>query len=494
MKFTALLFASLAILFFIPGFARGQVETIEDQLERSAEALELNNDYSDLAADQAEHPGRAVKINSACETDLGSIPFLTPNQRNALLDHIRAYGDILSIFELQSVKGFDSVLIRKIEPYISLSSSSRIPPPTPGNLARFGHHNLLIRYEQNFPKAVGFRSDDSARGCHPDNFYRGTPQRYYFRYSYTWFDRIKIGFSGEKDPGEQFFRGGQSCGMDFYTGYLSLNELGILKNLTIGNFKVSFGQGLTLGSGLSIGAVPGFSMNPTTTRGIRPSSGLNEGAYFRGIAATIKIKPFEFSVFASYHPRDATVTHPDSVSNPGAEVSSFVTTGYHRSGQELSKRNKLTELVCGGNISFTKSPSQQLGFRIGVTGVFVHYSARLAPSIVPYNRNRFTGNENYNFGLDYQLRYHGLYLFGEISRSKNGGTGLITGASVSFDSRVSLTAIYRCYQAACSNLNSTAFFQNGVNSIELGLRAAIPASLLPNLSGSGDLDSFTFPS
>jgi hypothetical protein len=227
--------------------------------------------------------------------------------------------------------------------------------------------------------------------------------------------------------------------------------------------------------------------------GIRPSLGMSEGSYLRGLSATIKIKRVEISGFASYHPRDATVSLYDTASAVAEEVSSLNGTGYHRTTLELAKRNALTELVCGGNVSFSMAPNQQFGFKIGLTGIYYHYSAAVIPRIYPYSQFGFRGRENFNTGLDVQLRYRGLYLFGEAGRSANGGLAMVAGTSFSPDPRVSLTIIYRNYAALYQNLFSNAFGQNSLNSNERGVYAALNAAIHPKINLSGYIDLFSFP-
>jgi hypothetical protein len=465
----------------------------DDQIEKSAEALELDHDYSDLVEDIIDLTAKPVNLNNAKEDELNSIPFLTPAQRKDLFNFVTTYGEVLSIYELQSIPGFDTVLIQNIRPFISISPPSHTPPPTPKNLCRFGHHDLLMRYEQAFPKSSGYLAGGSVRAANPDAYYPGDPRRYYFRYNYSWFDKLKIGLAGEKDPGEQFFQGAQSTGMDFYAFYLCLTNIGILKNLTIGNFRVSYGQGLTMGSGLSLGSVPGFPTNIPMANGIRPSLGMSEGSYLRGLAATIKIKRIEISGFASFHPRDGTVCSIDSNSTLADGISSFSGTGYHRTGLELSKRNTLTELVCGGNMNIVIAPNQQFGFKIGLTGIFSRYSAAVTPTIYPYNQFMFHGNQNLNAGLDVQIRYRGLYLFSEMGRSLNNGMAWLAGTILSPDPRVCITLICRNYQPGFQNLYANAFGQNSLNTNEQGVYAAINAAVHPKLSLSGYIDLFTFP-
>jgi hypothetical protein len=477
----------------IPAMLTGQVEQLGDQIEKSAEILETELDYAEILEELTELSGSPININNINEEEINTIPYLTSVQRKGLLDYLKTYGEVLSEYELQSIPGFDSVLIQKILPYISISAPSRVPSPTPKNLIRFGHHDLLLRYGQVFPRSQGYLINDSIEAIKPDSYYLGSPQRYYFRYTYTWFDKIKIGLAGEKDPGEQFFRGAQKSGMDFYAACLSLQNVGILKRLIIGNFRASWGQGLTFGSGLSLGSVPGFSMNIPMGSGFRPALGMNEGSYLRGLSATLKIKHIEISAFASYHARDATIALFDTNSLAVDEVSSFIGSGYHRNEAELKKRNAVRELICGGNINFSMALNQQLGFKIGLTGIFSKYASPLIPKVHPYNQFGFRGDQNINLGLDYQVRYRRLYLFGEVSRSQNQGMAWISGATITPDPRICITLIYRNYQPEYQNLFSNAFGQNSLNANEQGIYAAVNATIHPKFNLSGYFDLFSFP-
>jgi hypothetical protein len=471
----------------------GQTGRIDDQIEKSAEALEMDHDYSELAEELSDLAAKPVNINTAKEEQLDAIPFLSPGQRKNLSDYLATYGEVFSIYELRSIPGFDSALISQIRPFISISPPSHLPALTPKSLLRNGRHDLVLRYEQSFPKSIAYLDGDSARSLNPGSYYPGSPQQYYFRYNYSWFDKIRIGIAGEKDPGEQFFRGAQKNGMDFYSAYLSLSNIGILKNLTIGNFKASFGQGLTMGSGLSMGSVPGFPGNISTGNGLRPCLGMNESSYLRGLAATIKIKHVEISGFVSWHPRDATVCSIDTMSLVVEEISSFTGAGYHRTTLELAKRNTMSELLCGGNINLSMAPNQQLGFRIGFSALYNKYSASLVPEKYPYNQFGFHGNQNLVTGADVQIRYRGIYLFGEISRSLNGGMAWLGGATLTPDPKVCMTLLYRNYQPGFQNLFANAFGQNSLNANEQGIYAAINAAIHPRISLSGYFDLFTFP-
>jgi len=505
MKPIRLLFLFLPLISFMPGIARGQnIRTLNadsaiseeispfmgDQVERLAETAGSEEEFSAMAEELQERNAKSVDLNRAGKQNLEAIPFLTPAQRSNLLDYLVTYGEVLSIYELASVPGFDSSLIRRIEPFFNITPASRIPHATPRNLLRLGRHELLIRAGQSFPLPSGYKATDSAGVVRA---YPGSPQRFYFKYTWSYFDRIKIGIAGEKDPGEQFFRGAQKQGMDFYSYYLSLGNIGILKSLVIGNFRASFGQGLTMASGYSPGSAPGFLNLIPRTGGVRPAPGMSESSYLRGAAATIKVKGLEISAFFSRHSRDATVNSTDSLSGTTGEISSIGLSGYHRTGQEIAKRNAVQELLAGGNISFIMAPRQSWGFRAGITGIWNKYSAPYVPDSHPYNRFGFRGQENMNIGIDGQVRFRGIWLFGEAARSRNGGLVALAGISLSPAPGVSLCAIWREYGRDYQNSYSNAFRQGSACANEKGIYAAITASLHPRLTVSGYADLFSFP-
>lgn len=318
--------------------------------------------------------------------------------------------------------------------------------------------------------------------------YPGDPQQYYFRYTYSYYDRLRIGLAGEKDPGEQFFRGAQSFGMDFYSGFISLTNTGFLKNLIVGNFRAGFGQGLTFGTGLSGGTMPGFSTGNITIGGIKGSLSMSEGNYLRGIAATVKIKKFELTGFVSYHKRDGNIIPLDSSDEQSFTVSSILDDGLHRTQSELKDRNCISELVVGGNLNFTGN-----FFRIGITGYFLNWSGTLLRQEEPYKRFSFYGNENFTVGLDFQVRLRKIYLFGEFSRSGNNGYAWLTGLIVDPDPRVKATCLVRNYQRDYQNLFSNSFGQQSLNTNEQGIYFNIQANLFSRLSVIAYSDIYRFP-
>ncbi|MEI6454664.1 MAG: helix-hairpin-helix domain-containing protein [bacterium] len=479
-----ILFLTGLLIHLLPLFAQSQVE---DVIEKMLERDEQITDVSEILEDAGLGETNPVNLNLADPEELKKIPGFDERKVRFFLDYRKNYGEILSVNELAAIPGFDSTFLRSIGPYIIIKPLPKTPPITPKNLVKLTRHDLLLRYGQIFPKSKGYVIHDTATS-EPAVGYPGYPQRYYFRYTATYFDRLRIGFAGEKDPGEQFFRGAQSMGMDFYSGFISLTNTGWLKNLVIGNFRAGFGQGLTFGTGLSGGTMPGFTPGSITAGSVKGTLSMSEGNYLRGIAATAQFKRFSVTGFFSWHRRDGNITVTDTVTGEAVEVSSMQSSGLHRTEAELEDRNSISELIAGGNVNFTGN-----FFRIGLTGYYLRWSGLLARQDEPYKLFSLYGKENANFGMDYQIKLRKVYLFGEISRSANGGIAWLAGLVTDPDPRVKITCLVRNYQPGYQNLFSNSFGQQSMNVNEQGLYFNISAGLHSKLSLATYADIYRFP-
>jgi hypothetical protein len=103
-----------------------------------------------------------------------------------------------------------------------------------------GENELLMRYSQQIEKSVGYeKSADSS------SYYLGSPQKLFLRYKYSYKNLLQYGLLGDKDAGEQFFKGYQKYRFDFYSfHFFFAKNLGIIKSLRLGDFTVNMGQGL----------------------------------------------------------------------------------------------------------------------------------------------------------------------------------------------------------------------------------------------------------
>jgi hypothetical protein len=437
---------------------------LQQKIEELAETSASEPDLSDMEMQLIESADHPLNLNTAAPEELQRIPFLSEKQIINLRSYLENYGEILSVYELKFIDGFDSATISMILPYVSVDQINARHPVKVKELFTRGRISILSRYQQILQKQQGYMVSDSMLKANPNSGYPGSSQKYFFRITYTFYDRISAGFIGEKDPGEQFFKGNQSQGMDFYSGYIALKNTGMLRALVIGNFNVEFGQGLTLGSTISFGSQPSSGNLRRFARGISPSLSTNESNYLRGFATCIKFHNLAVSAFYSNHKRDANLLTKDSLEETNLAFSSFQETGYHRLPGEFAGKNAVREIVYGGNINYSGKH-----FMAGITGFRSQWNADNEPAKKPYNHFIFSGRSNINLGMDIQLLFRTIYGFGEISASINGGIAFLAGIQVSPDPNIKFSVIYRDYKPGYQNLFCNAVGQNTHNSNESGM-------------------------
>jgi len=458
---------------------------LEEMVSNFAEIHEADPDPEEI---EELLSGRGkINLNQTTLEELQRLTCLSPRQAINLIQYLETYGQVFSLYELQAVAGFDSLTIRRLLPFIVIG-----PPParlrfTPRNLIKHGRHQLVIRYQQLLQRQAGYQTPDSVREVDPDSYFLGSPQKYYFRYRYTFSDKLLIGFSGEKDAGEQFFGSSQPLGMDFYSGFISLQNLRWMKNLTIGHFRVSFGQGLTMG-GNSFGSSISFGTSMQYLSGFRPSQSVCEYGYLRGAALTIRTGRLEWSGFVSYVSRDAAVTFADTTSDAEPIFSSITESGYHRRNSEISRKNSIRELVYGGHCSY-------LGkfFIIGVTGYHGAWSGIYRPTEKLYRKFSLQSSKFGAIGIDGRFRISFCQLFGEYSMSLNGGMAWNAGIIVTPFPGVDLLAIIRSYQRNYQNPFSTTLSQNSHPANEQGLFIRLQMQLFPRVAITCYSDLYRFP-
>ena len=99
-------------------------------------------------------------------------------------------------------------------------------------MLRYGKHRALAQID---------------RALQPQNAYPshvGSAERLLFRYNYDYKDIFQTGFVFEKDAGEKSLT-------DFWSFHVFIKNLRFVEALSLGDYKVSFGQGLTIGNGLA---------------------------------------------------------------------------------------------------------------------------------------------------------------------------------------------------------------------------------------------------
>ncbi len=495
------------ILFTIPLFlfsqesdtiiSKGESELI-DKIENIAESSNAALDYTELIEDLRYYRENPLNLNFATDDELRKLMFLSNKQIYQLVAYIETYGQLVSIYELQAIEGFDKETIQNILPFVLVSS---VKPETRlklKNVTKFGKHRLIGRYQQLLQKPKGYQEvPDSIFYQSPNSYYLGSREKYYFKYGFNYQNRIRFGLTVEKDAGEVFFSnkvndsireliGTQlKSGFDFYSFHVMLNDIGKMKAFAVGDYQLRFGQGLTMWSGLAFGKTSDAVNIKRYAAGISPYTSADENRFFRGAATTWGFGMFDFSAFYSANKIDATLQEPLVVEEEAG--ASLYEIGFHRRISELDKKDALLLNVYGGNITFKKNR-----LKIGATAYYSKFDLDLQNSPSLYNRFNFSGSDNFNIGLDYSYLYKNTTIYGEVARSENGGYAMIYGLTSTLHPRFSTTLSYRDYQKDYQNYYSNAFAESH-NYNEKGFYSGFRFDMAKKWSMFAYYDFFKFP-
>lgn len=478
----------IAFLFIVSINSYSQnIPSLEDLIESIAESSDVEIDYSSLYEDLNFFLLSPLNLNTANSEDLEKLKILNVFQINSLLDYIKKNGEMISIYELQLVHGFSDKEIQQILPFVTLSEMKIDDHFKFKNALKYGNHQVFLRAQRVLEEQEGFSSiSDSALLASPNSRYLGNEYRYYTKYKYNYKNKIYWGFTAEKDPGEEFFKGTNSNGFDFYSAHLQVNNIGIIKTITLGDYQAKFGQGLVLWSDMGLSKTSYVLNIRKKGQGLKKYSSTNENVFMRGAGTTIAIKNFDVSVFYSNKKIDANIM--DSTDNEIASVSSFQNTGYHSVPSEIADKDAISEQIIGGNISFNHSR-----FKIGLTAVNYQYGSDLLKDTTPENQFKFQGDENSNISIDYQFGFWDFSLFGEEAYSANGGKSFLNGMLVNLAPQISLSAMHRYYDKKYQANYANAFAEASGNNNESGLYFGVEIHPIKHWQISAYFDTYQFP-
>lgn len=488
MRFFRLIFL---ILFFISANLFAQTidnkdeNLIEKKVETIAENTEQEMDYTMLVDQLTRYLQNPLNLNNASREDFDDLALLSDIQINNLLDHIARNGKLITLYELQSIDGFDLQTIRAISSYVTVSGNIDNPKFSIREVFKYGKNDLFMRYQQVLEEQQGYTSADSAAS--PNSHFAGSPMRLYTRYRFTYSNHVSIGLTAEKDQGEEFFKGSQKQGFDFYSGHFFLRNIGHLKVLTVGDFQAQFGQGLTFWSGLAFGKTADGTSIKRNAIGLKPYTAVDENLFLRGIGSTWQFGKFQVTAFASHKKIDGATTI-DSTRDEVTSVTSFLTSGLHRTPSELAKRKSLSETILGGNVSYV-----QRRLRIGVTAVHYIFGNNYQKTDALYNIYEFSGKQNTNVGIDYNYVFRNFNFFGETSVCANGSVATTNGVLMSLDPRVTFVAMYRSFPKDFQAVYANAISENSRILNEKATYFGFKAQIMKSWSLQGYMDVFKFP-
>src|SRR4030095_14079353 len=314
----------------------------------------------------------------------------------------------------------------------------------------------------------------------------GSRQRLFFRYRYQYKNLLQYGIVGEKDAGEQFFRGKQKYGCDFYSFHLFVAKLGKVQAFAVGDFSVYMGQWLIQWQSIAFSKSAEVLAVKRQLSILRPYNSPGEFYFNRGAGITLRFGKIEVTGFVSVRMLSANVT-ADTINNEDF-ISSFSNSGYHRTKTEMDDKNSLQQFSFGGGIIY-----RQRNGHIGINGVAYNFSLPVQKRNEPYNLFAISGRDWNNFSIDYSYTYRNLHFFGEAAMDKNLHRAVLNGLLISVDPHVDLSFVQRAIDKRYEAVYGNAFTENTYPNNENGIYAGL--SIKPMVGWRFDLyaDFYRFP-
>ncbi|HEU4552486.1 MAG TPA: helix-hairpin-helix domain-containing protein [Chitinophaga sp.] len=450
----------------------------EEQLESSTVTPEDDTRWQQLNA----YTRRPLDLNTAGAADLRSLDLLTPLQVSALLRYRHLLGKLVSIYELQAVPGFDAGIINRLLPYVTVAGGLQ-PQYTLRDYLHKGGHALLVRYGRQLELPRGYIHTDTTAP-----HYAGSPDQLLLRYRYNLPGYASWGVIMQKDAGEQFFKGAQRQGFDFYSAHLFIRNYKHIKALALGDFTVNMGQGLINWQSLAFGKSPVVLQVKREGEVLNPYASAGEFYFFRGAGITLQQHIWQVTGFVSLRSLDGNTGETADTLTGTPYISAFATTGYHRSALEAAKRGVLQQLTAGGSIVYDNG-----NWRMGVNVIQHKFSVPVQKSDALYNLFAPEGSRIFNAGFDYSGTWRNVHCFGETAVDAHGRLATVNGLLATVHPRVDVALLYRFYDRAYQSLYSNAFGNSYRPVNESGWYTAVTLRLTPHLKWEGYADLFRFP-
>ncbi|TWF37378.1 helix-hairpin-helix protein [Chitinophaga polysaccharea] len=455
---------------------------VENNLEHQAAGTETVSEDDEQWQQLNAWRRHQLQLNTADEASLQALGLLTPLQISNFLQYRSLLGDLLSIYELQAIPGFEPEIIRRILPYVEVGNDLS-PHYKMKDYLRKGDHALLMRYGRTLEKARGYLHTDSTPAA-----YRGSPDKLLLRYRYNFPRYLSWGMVMEKDAGEAFFKGAQQQGFDFYSVHFFLRNYRGIKALALGDYTVNLGQGLLNWQSQAFGKGAAVVQIKREGEVIRPYASPGEFYFFRGAAITLQRRRWEVTAFASHRKLDASPGPGADSSQEEMAVASLVSSGYHRTITETEKRGQAQLISAGGNIRYNSHR-----WKVGGNLLLHRFTPAWQKERKPYNQFDFSGKQLSAASIDYAGSWKNVHVFGEVATAGNGQPAFMQGLLTSVAPSVDIALVYRYYDKAYQSLFANGFGDGYRTVNEQGLYTATTVKVSSRFKLDAYADIFRFP-
>ncbi|MFN5418664.1 MAG: hypothetical protein ACK5B9_16510 [Flavobacteriia bacterium] len=480
-------FAFVFICFGI--FSQTKSEIVQQRIELISEQLETEElDLTNLFDQLNYFYDNPINLNNTTFDELKALSLLTDVQINDLFLHIKLNGKLISKYELQALRYWDMQTIESVLPFVRVDDKLDQLHVSLKEALKYGKLELFLRYQTTPQHKSGYDEVPDSVRASSNKYYYGNDDRYYSRLRFSYRTNLSVGITAEKDPGEQFFKGAQKNGFDFYSAHAFYQGGKYLKALALGDYQVQIGQALNLWSGYAFGKTADVSNIKKNAQALRPYTSVDENRFLRGAAADFGIGKFGLTLFGSVKNVDASIIE-DSLADDLEFVSSIDLSGFHRTNAEIAKKDLLQERIAGANLRY-----KVRSLTLGVAGVHQSYDKEYNKSLSEYNQFDFRGKQTTSLSGDYSYVWKNVNLFGEVSRtSYSKDFALIQGLIIALDSKASISVLYRNYGKGYQTFYNNGFGEGSTTQNEKGLYLGFRTKLASAWTFNTYMDFFQAP-
>ena len=392
-----------------------------------------------------------LNINSSGEKELTQIPILSGEQAKQIIEYRTQNGAIVSIYELKHI-GFSPTLLEVLNPYFKTDIKKE--------------HEANIIYVLRAQSK--FKNEEN---------YLGDPSKIFSRFKYT-SSHHQLGFTLEKDQGESFLGKHQTYGFDFYSAYFQYQRK--TSTIIVGDYTINTGQGLVHSN--SFRSI--YSNSPLYSNlyqnQLKTYTSTNENSFFRGLAFRKEFNKFSIQPFFSYKKIDATIVSDT--------IKSFPNTGYHRTINELEKKDRCIELSFGNSITY-----QWKNMNIGINELLLKYSMPFLSDSNYYKSNTILLGWQNIHSLDYSWHIKNINLFGEIAMNNDYSISSLNGIIISLNKTITFSSRARQFSKHFFNPYAHTYSQGSSSKNEEGVDFSILLHLRKNEQLILNYDIYHYP-
>ncbi|MFW6370233.1 MAG: hypothetical protein ACOC10_03390 [Bacteroidota bacterium] len=437
-----------------------------------ADAEEISGDDLDALYDHflnlMENP---VDINQSDRHTLKLLYVLSDFQIHSLMNYREEFGPIYSLHESNLIVGFNEETVKSITPFIALKPSN-----IHQKIKSKPRHEIMARGQRLLEKQAGYS----------DDYYLGDPNKVYLRYRTKIHSAFSAGFTLEKDPGEYYFHPSNSEKVDFLSAHIGISNKSFLKELIVGDYRATIGQGLLLWQGFQGNIAMGMQ-NQQVFTGIRPYTSSAENNFMRGLGTTLEYNNWALTLLFSQKKIDANVTAIDST-GAFSGFSSIQASGLHNTENLLADKDAILE-----KLGFLRIERKFNMAKIGINALHHRYNASFQKSPEPYNYYAFTGNDYSNFSIDYRANFKRFSLSGEEVWGMNKGKAFLNSLNAFISPEWQVSLLHRHYSKDYFAHYAQGFGENSNTTNETGFFFGSTLTLFSRLVLKGYIDFFRFP-